>query len=177
MPRGNPPAIQPGDTFGLLTVVELHSQTSAGKRRYLCCCACGGEKIAVTGDLRAGRTQSCGCLRRETTRETGHANRRHGQSGGALPAQFPTRAYYTWANMIARCENPVHNSYADYGGRGITVCEEWRQSFETFLSNMGEPPVGRSLDRIDNEAGYCNANCRWATPSEQARNRRPPTGR
>lgn len=81
--------------------------------------------------------------------------------------------YETWLDMIGRCHRTTHQRFESYGGRGVTVCERWRLDFWAFVADMGERPIGRSLDRIDNDAGYTPENCRWATASEQSRNRRP----
>lgn len=79
-------------------------------------------------------------------------------------------AHYTWRSMVARCTNPNHKAYGYYGRRGITVCERW-MSYENFVADMGEPPEGMSLDRVDNDKGYEPGNCRWATRSEQQKNK------
>jgi hypothetical protein len=91
---------------------------------------------------------------------------------GAASAKA-TPEYNSWRNMKARCHNPSHNRYHDYGGRGITVCDKWSDSFAVFLEDMGEKPTPtHSIDRIDNEGSYKPDNCRWATPTEQNRNHR-----
>jgi hypothetical protein len=87
----------------------------------------------------------------------------------------PTPTYRSWQAMRQRCTNPTNASWAHYGGRGITVCERWQDSFESFLADMGERPTGRTLDRVDVDGNYEPGNCRWATPLEQARNKRPRT--
>jgi hypothetical protein len=87
--------------------------------------------------------------------------------------KFGTPIYNVWAQMIARCTNPNSTSWHRYGGRGISVCDDWRKSFEVFYADMGDPPIGLSLDRRNNDEGYSKANCRWATKQEQAMNRCP----
>jgi hypothetical protein len=84
-----------------------------------------------------------------------------------------SRTYNSWSAMLQRCHDPKHRSYKNYGGRGITVCQRWRESFEAFLADMGEPPEKHTLDRIDNDGNYEPSNCRWATRLMQSRNMRP----
>lgn len=154
-----------GHRFNRLIVVSKAPTISVRNKRWLCRCDCGTEKIVAQSELRSGKTQSCGCLRREVTalNKTKHGNARRG---------LHTKEYLIWRGMLSRCHNPSNPAYPDYGARGISVCERWRSSFSTFLADMGNCPAGLSIDRISNDGGYFRENCRWATAVQQAQNRR-----
>ena len=154
-----------GQRFGRLVAVEPVAGTRSEKRRWLVKCDCGGESVVVTDKLRSGRTQSCGCIKFETTRTNGTKNRVHGRGHGKSD---PT--YRTWLSMRERCRSRYPDK-ANYWARGISVCERWN-SFEAFLEDMGERPLGATLDRVDVNGNYEPGNCRWATAKEQQRNRR-----
>jgi hypothetical protein len=145
-----------GHRFGRLVAISHISFQG-----WLCRCDCGNETIVQGPNLRNGNSKSCGCLRVELaiSRATKHGHAKK------------TATYSSWQAMIKRCTNPNTWSWKHYGGRGITVCDRWRYSFENFLADMGEKPEGLTLDRINNELGYSPENCRWATPAEQFRNR------
>lgn len=124
-------------------------------------CDCGTLAEIGLEAVRSGQTQSCGCLRRKTTADR---SRTHGYSG-------ENRTYRAWLHAKGRCYTPTDAKYPIYGGRGIFMCPAWRENFMQFLLDMGECPVGKSIDRIDPHGGYEPNNCRWATDHEQARTR------
>jgi hypothetical protein len=158
--------ITPGQRFGRLVVIEQTAIQKRGSFMWRCRCDCGTERLVNRSSLGNGNTTSCGCIRREKNVDR---CTRHGHSKrGAL-----TATWNSWRGMIERCASHDHIAYARYGGRGISVCDRWKD-FANFIADMGPRPKGLSLDRFPNNDGnYEPGNCRWATQSEQRKNQRP----
>lgn len=160
-----------GQKFGRLKVkkdlgMKRYEKSRVQVRVWLCECDCGNTKEVIGYNLIKGRTQSCGCLQRE---RTSAASLKHGQS----VATGNTKEYRVWGGIKARCYNENHEHYANYGGRGIKMCPEWKDDFEQFYKDMGKCPEDKtSIDRIDNDGDYEPNNCRWATQMEQNHNTR-----
>lgn len=159
-----------GKRFGRLIALNYkglgHGSTKHGK--WKCRCDCGSTVLVAGIKLRNGHTKSCGCLHSETCRENGKRNRKHGKRTTSL--------YTIWHGLVERCTNQNYHHFNDYGGRGITVCPEWKQ-FENFFNwntSLGKDGYrkGLSIDRIDNNKGYFPSNCRWTTAVVQQRNKR-----
>lgn len=159
-----------GQKFGRLTAIKKHTSRINGRSivSWICNCDCGGESNVTANNLTRGKSKSCGCLAKETAVEHGRNNNlKHGQNKKGKA----TSEYRAWHSMIQRCENPKARGYEDYGGRGIEVCSEWRNSFEKFFADMGlKSDKSYSLDRKDANKGYSKDNCRWASKTEQSRN-------
>jgi hypothetical protein len=148
--------------FGKLLVIERAENSKHGKARWLCQCDCGLTKVVGGAELRIGDTTNCGCVRRLKGKDS--RGYRHGMTR--------TREYWVWAGMMARCYDTNHASYANYGGRGIQVCERWHL-FDHFFADMGRKPFPKAtIDRKNNNGNYEPENVKWSDRFEQGRNRR-----
>lgn len=154
-----------GQRFGMLVARRIVARSRRGPV-WEFGCDCGGKTERISTLVVSGHTRSCGCLK---SSHLADRNRSHGEATRGRP----TKEYRAWAAMIRRCYDAGQKFYRNYGGRGITVCDRWRESFDAFLADMGRAPSGRhTVDREDNDKGYEPSNCRWATRIQQARNTR-----
>lgn len=162
-----------GDSFGALTVLDSNEERRASgglKRMHRCTCQCGRVVNVERYNLTSGNTLRCTECAKNAR---GEKHKTHGHSISRKeidPEGY--RVYTVWQAMKRRCNNPKESHYARYGGRGIKVCAEWENSYETFLADIGMPPSAEyQIDRIDNDGNYCKENCRWVTRTENARNK------
>ena len=153
-----------GRKFGRLTVIGLDDSRKTRKTYWICQCECGGIKSARSDSLLCGAIKSCGCMKKEQDKVN---------LGRTTHGQHMTRLYHIWQGMKARCYNKNNSHYHRYGGRGLEICEEWRENFEAFYEwaiNNGYTEE-LTIERINNDGNYEPSNCTWSTNQEQSNNR------
>lgn len=162
----------PSDIRGLrsgrLVAVCPTTRKAGHSIMWECLCDCGQRTIVRSDHVRGGRTKSCGCLQREMADSIGQRSLKHGHAR----RKRHRSEYERWTAARQRCFNPNNPRYRDYGGRGITMCERWRNDFQAFFDDMGACPPGLTLERKDNDGHYEPTNCIWASVAEQNRNKR-----
>ena len=154
-----------GKRFDRWLVKERRGSASNGAPLWFCICECGNEGLVRSSQLTRGRSKSCGCLWIDAMEKT---HLRHGNAR----VNNRTREYRIWKGMKTRCFNPKSTGFKYWGGRGITVCERWKDSFANFLADMGPCPAGLTIERKNNDGNYEPGNCVWADYDAQVRNRR-----
>jgi hypothetical protein len=154
-----------GRKFGKLTAIKLATFRIRNRITWEFTCDCGGSLVSSVTNITNGHTRSCGCLQVEQAYKAAMLTKTHGMTH--------TPIYRTWRNMIGRCYEPCTNGYDNYGGRGITVCAAWRNSFEAFYADMGDRPFPKAqIDRKETNGNYEPGNCKWSTAMANANNRR-----
>ena len=158
-----------GQTFNFLTAIEVIGKRSRANL-WKCQCVCGNETYAIATQLRRGEKTSCGCKKHQKRGPRPDLAKRNTQR--ATHAMSGNSTYSSWKSMKSRCYDKNDKDYKRWGGRGISVCEAWRNSFVQFYKDMGERPNGHTIDRINNEGNYEPENCRWSVPKTQSNNTR-----
>lgn len=174
------PPIEIGQKYGRLTVIREDPKKKIDQRCWFVRCVCGTEKSIRQAQLKNGSSQSCGCLQRERSASAGPQRTKHGHTIGHTEGGSVSSEYSTWQQMKNRCTNNRCPGWKHYGGRGITVCDRWLNSFNNFLADVGPKPKSEqklTLGRIDNDKGYEPGNVEWQTYLQQAANKRINTDR
>ena len=168
--------LTPGEKYGRLTIIERVENDKRRRAMWKCKCDCGKEVVVMGIYLKNGKTKSCGCYQKDVAKKhilEYNASPEYHQPSHTIHGKHDSRMYTIWCNMKQRCSNPNHEKYGYYGARGISVCEEWKNDFQSFydwsIANGYTDEL--TIDRIDSAKGYSPDNCRWVTQKEQTRNR------